>query len=74
MLGSLIASRTDLQENMIVACFRQLIVISSIDLVFRCLRVLFLMAGGHVGKNQNLSSGKNSPRHVRHASPVTVQS
>ena len=46
MLGALIASRKVLQENMIVAHARQLILIRSIDLVLRHLRALFLMAGG----------------------------
>ena len=47
MLGSLIAPRTVLQDNIIVACSRHFIVISSSDLVFSFLRVLFPMAEGH---------------------------
>ena len=51
MLGSLIASRTALQESITVACSRQLIVIRSGDLGLRCLRVLFLMVGGHCAQH-----------------------
>ena len=56
MLGSLIASRIAFQENMIVACSRQLIVISSSDLDFRYFRVLCRMVSVHATKNQNLGS------------------
>ena len=43
----LIASRTALQENKIVACSRQLMLIRSRDLVLRNFRVMFLIAGGY---------------------------
>ena len=56
VLGSLIASRTVLQENMIVVCSRQLTVISYDDLDFRYFRVLRRMTVVHATKNQNLSS------------------
>ena len=74
MLGALIASRKALQENMIVAHSRKLIVISSGDLVLRNLRGLFLMSGGHVTQCQNVSSGKHTPYLVRHASHGTTKS
>ena len=72
MLGTLITPRTALQENMIVACSRQLIVTRSSDLVVRCLIVLCLMAGGYGTQYQNLSSGKHDPYPVMHASLVNL--
>ena len=47
MLGALTTSRIALQEIMIVAHARLLMVIRSGDLVLRCLRVLLPMAGGY---------------------------
>ena len=46
-MDALIASRKVLQENMIVACSRELTMIRSGDLVLSYLIVLFLMKGGH---------------------------
>ena len=72
MLVALIASRTVFQENIIVACSRKLMAIRSGDLVFRHLRVLFLMTEGHGTQYQNLSSGQHSLHPVRHVSHGTV--
>ena len=47
MIGSLIASRTELHENMIVAHSRLLIVIRSRDFVLRYFRVLCTMDSCH---------------------------
>ena len=47
MFGSLIVHRTALQEKMIVACSRLLVVIISGDLVLRYFRVLRQVAGSH---------------------------
>ena len=74
MLGALIASRIELQDNMIVACSRQLMVIRYGYLVLRCLRVLFLMAGVYGTQYQKLSYGQHPPHPVRYASPGTMQS
>ena len=73
MLGSLIASRTASQENMIVECFRHLVVVSSRGLDFRCFRFLRRMAGGHAEQYQNLNSQEYAPHPVRRASFGTVQ-
>ena len=72
MLGSLIASSTALQENMIVECSRFLIVISSGDLDFSCFRVMHRMAGSHAAQYQNWSSGMHDAHPVRHVSPGTT--
>ena len=74
MLGVLIASRKVSYENYIVACSRQLMMIRSGDLFLRCLRVMFLMTGGHGTQCQNLISGNYAPQPVRHTSPRTMQS
>ena len=74
MFGVLIESKTALQEQMMEELSGKLIVIMSIDLFLRCLRVLFLMEGGHGTQDQNLSSGQCDLHPVRHASPGTVQS
>ena len=47
VLGTMIASSKALQENIIGACSRQLMMMSYGDLDFKCLRCLFLMAGCH---------------------------
>ena len=58
--GSLIPSRIELQENIIVACSRVLIVIRSEDLVLRCFRVLRTTESGHCTQCQNLISRNNA--------------
>ena len=67
LLNLLITSRTELQENMIVTCSRQLTAIRSSDLDFRYFRVLLRIVGGHATQHPNLSSGQYDPRPMRHA-------
>ena len=67
LLNSLIMSRTEVQENMIVTCSRQLTAIRSGDLDFRYFRVLLRIVGGHITQHYNLSSWQYDPHPMRHA-------
>ena len=69
VLCLLMASRTALQNNVMVECSRLFIIIRSVCFFFRCFSVLSTMEVGHSVKHQNLSSGKHTPYHVRQVSP-----
>ena len=74
MLGSMIAPRTALQENMMVVCSRMCFVIGSIDIFLTCFRVIREMEVGHSVHCQNLSSGQYASYAMIQASPGTLQS
>ena len=72
VFGSLMVSRTELQENVMVAHSRLLITIRPRYFFLTCLRFMRAIEVGHSTQCQNLSSDECDPHPARHASLRTV--